>query len=373
MKKNKICILGWIGNDNLGDEMMLTSICNLLPKKYELTVFSKNPQKTQKLHKIKAIHIKKYFKCYLEIIKSKYIVFGGGSLIHDYQTIFHLLHWYSYLFVAIIFRTKIIILGQTIGDINKKSTLVLTKIILKNSEIIYLRDKKSYNITKHLVRKKDAKIFYGYDLMQYLNIPLDKRYISSLKKPYVFISLRDIHLEKWQGKKYSLEDKKNFAEKISTFINMIIREYNFNIILFPMQTSRPYNDYNINKVIYEQVKNKDKIITYSPTFGDISEAVSLIEHSEIAICARYHAMIMATNSNKPFLPLSYGTKNENLVSEIYNLSKYEINAYDFSSKEIKNKFEKLMMNKEKEKKGLEEFSKRKKQEKEKLKGILKDI
>lgn len=373
MKKNKICILGWIGNDNLGDEMMLTSICNLLPKKYELTVFSKSPEKTQKLHKVKAIQIKKYLKCYLEVIKSKYIIFGGGSLIHDYQTIFHLLHWYSYLFIAIIFRTKIIVLGQTIGDLNKNSSKILTKIILNCSTIIYLRDKESYNIAKQIVRKKKSKIFYGYDLMQYLDILTHEKYISNLKKPYVFISLRDIYLEKWQGKKYSLEERVEFVNKISEFINVIIEEYEFEIILFPMQTNKPYNDYNINKIIYEKVKDKDKITIYYPNFGNFSEAVSLIKYCEIAICSRYHAMIISVDSNKPFIPLSYGTKNKNLVNRIYNLSNYEINAYDFSLQDIQNKFKELIKNKEKEKERLKEFSKSKKQEKEKLKNILKNI
>ena len=51
----KICISGYYGFDNFGDEAVLCVLTEIFSKHYDLTVLSSNPEKTGSLYNVKSI------------------------------------------------------------------------------------------------------------------------------------------------------------------------------------------------------------------------------------------------------------------------------------------------------------------------------
>ena len=80
MARKRILIIGAYGVGNLGDEAILAGTLNSLkanqdPTKNEITVLSRNPTETIRIHKIFARR-----RNLIDLFKSNEIIIGGGEL-----------------------------------------------------------------------------------------------------------------------------------------------------------------------------------------------------------------------------------------------------------------------------------------------------
>ena len=147
----KICISGYYGFDNFGDEIILKILTENIKKfnfDTEITVFSVSPEKTSKNLKVKSIHSFSLLKILKTLISSDILISGGGSLLQDSTSAKSLIYYLLIIFLAEIFRKKVIIFAQGIGPINNKILFNITMNLLKNAYYITLRDTNSLNILK---------------------------------------------------------------------------------------------------------------------------------------------------------------------------------------------------------------------------------
>ena len=142
----KIVISGYYGFDNSGDDALLMSIIDNLKKnddKAEITVLSKNPQKTKLQYSVGAANRYNPFSLIKTIASCDVLISGGGTLIQDATSTKSLFYYLFVIKLAQIFRKKVMLYANGIGPLNSFKNIENTQKILDKVDLITLRDPKS--------------------------------------------------------------------------------------------------------------------------------------------------------------------------------------------------------------------------------------
>ena len=165
MKKKKILIYGWFGENNLGDELLLESMIYLVNKNInnsEINVIASKPKEVRKNHmgincisktinfSIKSIVkniLNNPIKTLYNIFASDVLIVAGGGAISDWnptstKDMFFLIKLFSKL------KKKIYLLGIGAGPITKIESYDYFKKVLMKAEYITVRDEYSFNELK---------------------------------------------------------------------------------------------------------------------------------------------------------------------------------------------------------------------------------
>lgn len=299
----KICISGYYGFDNFGDELILKVLIENIKSfsfPTKTTVFSSNPIKTSKELGVNSVKSFDIYKIIKTIIKSDCLISGGGSLLQDTTSAKSLIYYLFILGFAQLLKKKTIIFAQGIGPINNKFLAKLTALILKKANYITVRDDNSLKLLENWnikANKCDDPVW---------NIQFEKKE----QKNRIGVQLRNCKI---------ITDE--FISKLAININ----KYYSNKEIYILSLQNSY-DLNIcNKLKYELEKiNKNlniRIIENSTNETIIKEITQLEE----IIAMRYHACLIAIKAGIKLLPINYDIKVENLGKE-FNL--IEINPQE---------------------------------------------
>ncbi len=314
----KFCISGYYGFDNFGDETILNVLVENIKAgvgQSQITIFSSNPLKTEKLYDVKSVYSFDLLSVIKELLRCNYLISGGGSLLQDVTSKKSLVYYLAVIAIALFFRKKVIIFAQGIGPINNKILANITKIILKKAKYITVRDNKSLN----LLNEWGIKANICDDPVW--NIKINKKE----KANKIGIQLRNFN---------SLTSE--FIDKLAFCINEFYRDKE--IIIFSFQNKIDLEICNqlkkhlqiinpsINVKVVENISN-EKII------DDISELDSLI-------AMRYHACLIGIKAKIKVLPINYDIKVENLAKD-FNLLNLDLNCTLEHMKEIFSDFKNL--------------------------------
>ena len=148
----KICIHGYYGMGNLGDEAILKSILREFGKynPLEVTVFSRRPEQVQNYHKVKSISSENkvdLFKRRQELKSCNLFVLGGGGLLKDFgDDSRSLKKWFKLLNLAQRFKVKTSIFAIGVENIRFNESKTLVQNSLAKVDLITVRDKTSKKI-----------------------------------------------------------------------------------------------------------------------------------------------------------------------------------------------------------------------------------
>lgn len=301
----KVCISGYYGFDNFGDETILKILVENI-KKFNnppsITVFSSNPNKTENNLNVNCVYSFNLKHIIKSIITSDCLISGGGSLLQDVTSSKSLIYYLAILTIAQIFRKKTIIFAQGIGPINNKKLEKLTAFILKRASYVTVRDNKSLALLQNwginaikcsdpvwnikLPQKKENNKI-GIQLRECKNI--DNNFVQELAKNVCkYYSNKEIQV-------LSLQNKQDLD---------ICNQFKENLLKI---------NQNINVEVIENTSN-DKIIE------DINNLDTLI-------AMRFHACLVAIKSNVKLLPISYDIKVKELANE-FDLQTINLDSTD---------------------------------------------
>lgn len=144
----KICISGYYGFKNFGDEAILAVLINHL-KSHDITVFSSNPEFTSIAYGVKAVRSFD-MKRVLETVKSsEVLISGGGSLLQDVTSLKSLVYYLIVIALGLLFGKKVIIFAQGIGPINNRFARFVAGFLLKQCDLVTVRDENSLAFLKN--------------------------------------------------------------------------------------------------------------------------------------------------------------------------------------------------------------------------------
>jgi polysaccharide pyruvyl transferase WcaK-like protein len=326
LAKKRALIYGWFGHENLGDELILKSIVETVKKadsEIIIDVMGDKPKSIIKNHpevdtvstyidiRIKSIlRLAKYnpVNVIRNICRADYLIIGSGGALSDWNpestiTLFFMIN----LFKKIL-NKPVIMLGVGAGPINKEASKHSFKKVLKQVDVITVRDNESYELLKKIgLDNVELTNDVVFDLKDYFN-----KYMASSKKVTnknnrIGMVLAPLILN-------SIEKKNRYKESI---INYIIKckESGFEVILIPFQY-----DYDIEFIL--DIANNANVSVFDKGQENMWSIVEMLNEVDVVIGMRFHSVLVSILLNKPVVPLIYHNKVYSIAKdfELLNIS-----------------------------------------------------
>lgn len=310
----KVVISGYYGDDNFGDEAILETLVQRLKKaNAEITVLSTNPEKTEKIHNVKAIKSFALGKVIKAISKCDVLISGGGSLLQDVTSKKSLFYYLWVIFTAQFFKKDVIIFAQGIGPISSKIGQFVTAALLKKCRWVSVRDDKSLFLLRGWGVKTNLVCDPLYDLELSGSNPENR----------VGVQLRNF---------------KTLTEKLLiTLANRIAIEFpDKEIEIYSFQDS---NDLEVCKHFESLLLSVNPNLKTNVISGKSpKEIIKLMANLEYMIAMRFHAVLIALKYGIKTLAINYDNKVETISNEamIPLLSMLANEDYGYMFKRLKN-------------------------------------
>ena len=227
---------------------------------------------------------------------------------------------------AIMSSAKFILGSQTIGPFNSPKVKETAKKILKNSDMVFARDKTSYDCVKEI---SGIEPILSTDIA--FNLPYEKELKNHNGKIKIGLNLSGLLWNGGYTKDNQFGLKVNYKEYCTNLIGYLYDDSRYEIYLIPHvfgQNSKGiYSvDDDVNLMVHLKQKypklNAIPIREYSA-----SDLKSIISEMDVMVASRMHATVAAFSSGVATIPFSYSRKFEGL----YNSIGYE---YVVSGKEL---------------------------------------
>lgn len=286
-----ILISGYYGFDNFGDEAILGVLTSKLKElNCEITVLSKNPDKTSKIYGVNSIPTFGIAKIFKKMQKADFLFSGGGSLLQNVTSSKSLIYYLIIINLAMILRKKVVIFAQGIGPVNGTFCRFLTKNTLRRANLVTVRDKKSFELMQNW--NINAKLLCDplFSLQLAPSAPSGKIGVQIRS----FKTLTDKML-----KKLAMEVCNSFSDK--------------KIEIFSFQDAL---DLKVCRKFEQNLKDIDQNINSEVVFNqNSSEILERIKDLDYMIGMRFHACLIALKYGIRTLAINYDEKVEKLAQE----------------------------------------------------------
>ena len=305
----KVLVSGYIGFNNFGDEAIFLALSShLKSKKCSVSALCNNENEVKKTYDVITYNYKKPFEILKAILLNDILISGGGSLLQNKTSNFSLIYYLFIIFLAKLFNKKVIIFAQGIEPINGKFFEFLTKTVLKMTNFISVRDKKSQNLLNLWNIKTELLSDPAYSLIENIEINQDKKGLI-------------VQLRSFEG----IDDK-----FISDLADVIAKYYQGEITVLSLQNEY---DKDICLSFIEKLKKYNANAKFIPYQG-IKETIDVLNNAKYVISARLHGLIVSYALENKCFGLIYDEKIRTLCDEL-NIENIEIKNYQKDELDIK--------------------------------------
>lgn len=378
MKKIKVFLLADIGRDksgmyHVGDEaMFLSNLENYQSQdKFDVSASSRSiSHQNLKIHEYLDIYILsllQFLRLIIQTVLYRYLrinlfpkffkptvialsnsdilhISGGGNINSLWPG--HIYYRSLMIFIASLFKKKIILSSQTIGPITKQiHTLILGKVLSK-ADYFGVRDTEfSFEQLKRLGVSKKIIHFNFDDALLWRSNKIESRGNNI----NLGVSLHD-------------PNNKDLSGQLKMFIKQVYYRYeHLNIYLIPhfLDSKDNYDIKFMSKLTKDLKSKRIKVIDYkflskSNRNTEIAEKIRQITSKmDLVIASRYHGIVFGLSTAAPCLAINYDkdyyhAKNTGLIKQFYkNTGEFVVDFNDIKSDYMLSKFDYLIANQKK--------------------------
>lgn len=284
---------GYYGKGNGGDEALLASLLQMLPKNVTPLVLSANPSQTRKRYSVQSCDRMSAFQVLGAMRQSKIFIWGGGSLIQDATSARTSLYYCGLMGLAQQLGLTTIAWAQGIGPLKRRVTRSLAKVSFAGCTAVSVRD----NLSAALLADWQIPFVQAPDPVWALDA-LPVKGLWDLPAPRVAVTLRS-HPSLTPVRLSNLTQALIDFQKATQAC----------ILLVPFQ---PSQDIGIAQSIASQLTGSHQIFSLE----DPRELKGLYRGVEMVIGMRYHSLIMAAAQECRCFALSYDPKVNQLMAEL---------------------------------------------------------
>ncbi|GGY82219.1 polysaccharide pyruvyl transferase CsaB [Cellvibrio zantedeschiae] len=345
---SRIAIFGYYGQDNAGDEAILSALASGIKRtnpEAVISACSAKPEETKKSHGIDAFNyfslapkaiIKgllrrsrlAYLKSIFTFFKADLIIIGGGGLYFDTkETNKWIFGYINLIHLAKKFGKKVALVGISVGPLHHQGSKDAIAAAFVRADLITVRD----NLSKELLTSlhiPEQKINVIPDLVFTFNSAPEERVLSILK---------DEGINKTSKKIVSLVpccynmEKEGWLEQYVNLCEKILEIPSTEIWMVPLQRHETFDDYFAANTIYNGLNPAaQKKCTILQKNYAANEIQGILSSADFVFAERLHGSIMALNTNTPFLGIAYMQKVSGVL-ELANLPERIISIEHFLS------------------------------------------
>lgn len=303
-----VMISGYYGFHNSGDDSILSAIISNLRKKcpnISITVLSKNPQETARIHEVNAIDRFNICKIAAALCRTKLLVSGGGSLLQDVTSSASLYYYLTVMRLAKLCGAKVMLYANGIGPITKKRNIRHVKKAVNRTDLVTLREKNSRTELQGIL-EENIPVFVTADPVYALengdSILVDEA-INHSGIPdgaeFFIIALRE-----W---KYS---DKEIETKIAEFADAVSRKYGIIPLVVPMQD---IYDKEISERIAEKITGRCGLLECGLPPKTM---IGVVGKARFVVGMRLHTLIYAVKNSVPAIALDYDPKVDAVMDSV---------------------------------------------------------
>lgn len=286
-------LCGYYGMGNGGDEALLATLLQLLPRSVTPIVLSGNPEETAQRYGVEAIPRKSLSAVWSALRRSQAFIWGGGSLMQDATSAINPLYYGGLMKLAQWMGLQTIAWGQGIGPLRRGSSRWLTRWALGTCDGISVRDGASAQLLADWgIRCKLAPDPVW--ALKSAHLPG----FADLPAPRVAIVLRGHAL-------LTPERLTNLTKAIADFQTAT----QTCVVLLPFQ---PVKDSAIATHIAQHLTGPYKILQVA----DPVQLKGIFRGIEMAIAMRFHGVVMAAAEGCRCFAISYDPKVTQIMQEL---------------------------------------------------------
>ncbi len=311
----RVCLHGFYGMGNLGDEAILVSFLKEIEGKgLNVTVLSRNPAAVRRSHHLKSVPTRGRLsgpRVRSALKKASLYLLGGGGLLKDYGSDHTSLKgWLEPLRTAKGLGTKTALFSVGVENIRYEESKRLLRKELSNVDLITVRDLSSKKLLNSLGVRSEVEILPDPAVL------LGEGRSRSLVKdasPRVAVCLRH-----WFSQGNYVKDEKaneRFMDATAEGLDHLREKYDAKIDFIPFRNGSPDNDVVIAEEVSSRMKNRpgNMVMATPPT---VMEYMDMLEGCDLVIGMRLHSLILAQANGVPGVALSYMPKVRAYMEEM---------------------------------------------------------
>lgn len=269
------------------------------------------------------------------------VVCGGGFL--GGKKLDSLMHIYQ-IYVDTLFKKPVYVMGNSIEPISNKVVKKYTEGVLKRVDYIFAREK----ITEEYLKKilpfnkfcRIPDMAFSLEDKQY-----EFDYMDKLKKENDIIIGITVRNWNFPNVKDKNKAKENYLKAVADSMDFIIEKYNSVFVFVPQVIVEFGDDTETAKEIKKIMKNSNKFVIRNDDYSPY-EIKAMASNCDYFIGTRMHSNIFATSMRIPTTAIAY-EKKTNGIMETVNMSDYVVEIDTITKEELVSTIEKMIDNKEK--------------------------
>ena len=295
-----VMISGYYGFHNSGDDSILSAIVSSLRERcpnISITVLSRKPAETAKIHDVDAIDRFNFLKIISALRRTKLLISGGGSLLQDVTSSKSLFYYLAVIRLANICGAKVMLYANGIGPIVKKNNVRHVKNAVNRVDLVTLREKSSKEELQPIL-EENIPVFVTADPVYALENGKEDEAIDAIRKAGVgegkdfFV----IALRTWKN------SDKDIVKKIAEFADRIFEKHGLVPLVVAMQDT---NDKEISMQIAKEIKCQCGLLECGLPPRTM---LGVVEKAKFVVGMRLHTIIYAVKNNVPAIALDYDPK-----------------------------------------------------------------
>lgn len=311
-RRPRVVISGYYGFDNVGDELILSSIVHNLRRvgEWRIFVLSSNPAKTSSTYNVRAVN-RSSPRDVLRVLRgADLLISGGGSLFQDVTSSGSLLYYLGLIDLAQTMHKKVMVYAQGIGPINNSFNRILTSHVLNNVHLITVRDEDSIKELKNLGVHRPEIVLSADPVFCYADV---RTHLEQMRRERRI----GVCIRRWPRAPH-------LPRVVAEASDELISKLGVEIVFYPFHPDDRSLSYEVLGMMERdaQVCEEKNPLEFS----------SLINQVDLVVGMRLHSLILAAANYIPMVGISYDPKvnsliryvGQRLAGQIENLTAQEL-------------------------------------------------
>jgi polysaccharide pyruvyl transferase CsaB len=297
----KVAIAAWVGAGNLGDELLLAALLQLLRRRTATPlVLSWTPDETRRLHGVAAAGGRSLPRVLRE---ADGLVFGGGGLVQDETSLLSPAYQLHRPLLAGLLGVPLVGVGLGAGPLQAPTSRWLARRSLSPALGVAVRDEASLDTLRQLgLRNVELAADLAFTLTPPADVPLEDEVVVALRPRFPAGGILPGRLRRRQP------DQGRFVVAVAAQLDRIAGATGARVRLLSMEPSR---DDPLHRAIADRMVSS---VVLEPV--TLPQLVPTIARARLVIASRFHAAVVATLCGRPALMLGYASKVRELAAAL---------------------------------------------------------